>query len=61
MDEPVMKLFPLENGSTCQVCSSKHVDMYKTISGQFFVKCYACGYASPLMDTAQIAKVVWLS
>lgn len=55
-----MKLCPLENGSTCQVCSSKHLDIYKTMSGMFFVKCFGCGYESPLVDTAQLAKVIWL-
>lgn len=55
-----MKLCPLENGSTCQVCSSKHLDIYKTMSGMFFVKCFGCGYESPLVNTAQLAKVIWL-
>lgn len=55
-----MKLFPLENGSICPVCSSKQLDIYKAMNGLFFAKCFGCGYESPLVNTAQLAKVVWL-
>lgn len=43
------------------MCSSSYLEMHKTINGQFFIKCYSCGYESPVVDSVEQAKVIWLA